>query len=82
MFFLVGVATGGVISGYLSDKFGRRTMLFISAVLQTIFGEFRTKNKKQKTKNIEENLRMQKRFNLNELMKREKDRKTTRTPQE
>lgn len=39
MFFLVGVATGGIISGYLSDKFGRRTMLFASAVLQTIFGE-------------------------------------------
>ncbi|KAJ6636445.1 Solute carrier family 22 member 21 [Pseudolycoriella hygida] len=38
MFFLVGVATGGLISGYLSDKFGRRTMLFISVVLQTIFG--------------------------------------------
>lgn len=39
MFFLVGVATGGIISGYLSDKFGRKTMLFISVVLQTIFGE-------------------------------------------
>jgi len=39
MFFLLGVATGGIISGYLSDKFGRKTMLFISAVLQTIFGE-------------------------------------------
>lgn len=39
MFFLVGVATGGIISGFLSDKFGRRTMLFISVVLQTIFGE-------------------------------------------
>lgn len=38
MFFLLGVATGGVISGYLSDKFGRKKMLFISAVLQTIFG--------------------------------------------
>jgi len=34
MFFLLGVATGGIISGYLSDKFGRKTMLFISAVLQ------------------------------------------------
>lgn len=39
MFFLLGVATGGIISGYLSDKFGRKMMLFISAVLQTIFGE-------------------------------------------
>lgn len=38
MFFLLGVATGGIISGYLSDKFGRKTMLFISAILQTIFG--------------------------------------------
>lgn len=41
MFFLIGVATGGLISGYLSDKFGRRTMLLISAVLQTIFGEYK-----------------------------------------
>lgn len=40
MFFLLGVATGGIISGYLSDKFGRKTMLFISAVLQTIFGKW------------------------------------------
>lgn len=39
MFFLVGVATGGIISGYFSDKFGRKTMLFISVLLQTIFGE-------------------------------------------
>ncbi|XP_055853826.1 organic cation transporter protein [Episyrphus balteatus] len=38
MFFLLGVASGGILSGYLSDKFGRKTMLFISAVLQTIFG--------------------------------------------
>lgn len=38
MFFLLGVATGGIISGYLSDEFGRKMMLFISAVLQTIFG--------------------------------------------
>lgn len=43
MFFLVGVATGGIISGFLSDKFGRRTMLFISVVLQTIFGEYNRK---------------------------------------
>lgn len=40
MFFLLGVATGGIISGYLSDKFGRKTMLFNSAILQTIFGRF------------------------------------------
>lgn len=39
MFFLVGVATGGIISGVLSDKFGRKMMLFISAVLQSIFGK-------------------------------------------
>ncbi|XP_055297290.1 organic cation transporter protein [Sitodiplosis mosellana] len=38
MFFLVGVATGGIISGYLSDRFGRRTMLFWSVIFQTIFG--------------------------------------------
>lgn len=40
MFFLAGVATGGIISGVLSDKFGRKKMLFISAVLQSIFGEY------------------------------------------
>ena len=39
MFFLVGVLTGGIISGVLSDKFGRKTMLFISAILQSIFGK-------------------------------------------
>lgn len=39
MFFLLGVATGGILSGYLSDKFGRKKMLFVSAVLQTIFGK-------------------------------------------
>lgn len=38
-FFLLGVATGGIVSGILSDKFGRKRMLFISAVLQSIFGE-------------------------------------------
>lgn len=40
MFFLIGVATGGIVSGVLSDKFGRKRLLFISAVLQTLFGEF------------------------------------------
>ncbi|XP_063708766.1 organic cation transporter protein-like [Culicoides brevitarsis] len=38
MFFLVGVASGGIVSGVLSDKFGRKRLLFISAVLQTFFG--------------------------------------------
>lgn len=41
--FLLGVASGGVISGYLSDRFGRKRLLFISVVLQTIFGKFRTR---------------------------------------
>lgn len=39
MFFLLGVASGGIISGYLSDKFGRKRMLFISAVIQTALGK-------------------------------------------
>lgn len=39
--FLLGVASGGVISGYLSDRFGRKRLLFLSVVLQTIFGKFR-----------------------------------------
>ncbi|CRK97339.1 CLUMA_CG010731, isoform A [Clunio marinus] len=38
MIFLIGVATGGIISGMLSDKFGRKKMLFISAVFQSFFG--------------------------------------------
>jgi hypothetical protein len=38
MIFLVGVATGGIVSGMLSDKFGRKKMLFISAVFQSFFG--------------------------------------------
>lgn len=37
--FLVGVATGGIITGYLSDKFGRKKMLYISFTFQTMFGE-------------------------------------------
>lgn len=40
MFFLAGVATGGILSGFSSDKFGRKRMLFISVVMQTIFGKF------------------------------------------
>jgi hypothetical protein len=44
MIFLIGVATGGIISGMLSDKFGRKKMLFISAVFQAFFGEFQLKN--------------------------------------
>jgi OCT family organic cation transporter-like MFS transporter 4/5 len=39
MIFLMGVATGGLVSGMLSDKFGRKKMLFISAVLQSTFGK-------------------------------------------
>lgn len=40
MIFLIGVASGGIISGMLSDKFGRKKMLFISAVFQSFFGKF------------------------------------------
>jgi MFS family permease len=39
MIFLIGVATGGIISGMLSDKFGRKKMLFISALFQSFFGK-------------------------------------------
>lgn len=42
MFFLIGVASGGIVSGVLSDKFGRKRLLFISAVLQTFFGTIKT----------------------------------------
>lgn len=40
MIFLMGVATGGIISGMLSDKFGRKKMLFISAMFQSFFGKY------------------------------------------
>jgi OCT family organic cation transporter-like MFS transporter 4/5 len=40
MIFLIGVATGGLVSGMLSDKFGRKKMLFISAVFQSFFGKY------------------------------------------
>lgn len=40
MIFLIGVATGGIVSGMLSDKFGRKKMLFISAVFQSFFGKY------------------------------------------
>jgi hypothetical protein len=39
MIFLIGVATGGLLAGMLSDKFGRKKMLFISAVFQAFFGK-------------------------------------------
>lgn len=39
MIFLMGVATGGLLAGMLSDKFGRKKMLFISAVFQSFFGK-------------------------------------------
>lgn len=40
MIFLIGVASGGIVSGMLSDKFGRKKMLFISAVFQSFFGKY------------------------------------------
>lgn len=42
MIFLMGVATGGLLAGMLSDKFGRKKMLFISAVFQSFFGKILT----------------------------------------
>lgn len=36
--FLAGVALGGLVSGILSDRYGRRTTLAIAAILQTIIG--------------------------------------------
>lgn len=45
MVFLVGVASGGVISGYLSDRFGRKMMLFSSAIFQTLFGKLNDHHK-------------------------------------
>lgn len=36
--FLAGVALGGLVSGVLSDRYGRRTTLAIAAVIQTVIG--------------------------------------------
>ncbi|XP_066467925.1 solute carrier family 22 member 7-like [Tiliqua scincoides] len=37
-FFFIGVTLGAVIFGYLSDRFGRKTMLLVSYVCTLIFG--------------------------------------------
>ena len=36
--FMVGVMLGSMIFGYLSDKYGRRPIFFISLVIQLIGG--------------------------------------------
>lgn len=36
--FLAGVALGGLVSGVLSDRYGRRMTLAVAAVIQTILG--------------------------------------------
>nr|XP_056709625.1 solute carrier family 22 member 7-like [Euleptes europaea] len=37
-FFFIGVTLGAVIFGYLSDRFGRKTMLLVSFVCTLVFG--------------------------------------------
>ncbi|XP_062429437.1 solute carrier family 22 member 7 isoform X1 [Rhea pennata] len=37
-FFFIGVTVGAVIFGYLSDRYGRKTMLLVSLVCSVIFG--------------------------------------------
>ncbi|NXY75785.1 S22A7 protein, partial [Glareola pratincola] len=37
-FFFIGVTMGAVIFGYLSDRFGRKTMLLLSLVCSVVFG--------------------------------------------
>jgi len=36
--FMVGVLLGSIIFGYLSDRFGRKPIFFISLVIQVVFG--------------------------------------------
>lgn len=40
MSYLMGAAVASVVSGWISDKFGRRTILMCSATLQVIIGEY------------------------------------------
>lgn len=40
MSYLMGAAVASVVSGWISDRFGRRTILMCSATLQVIIGEF------------------------------------------
>ncbi|NXP61589.1 S22A7 protein, partial [Chloropsis cyanopogon] len=37
-FFFIGVTTGAMVFGYLSDRFGRKSMLQLSLVCSTVFG--------------------------------------------
>ncbi|KAJ1147789.1 hypothetical protein NDU88_000648 [Pleurodeles waltl] len=37
-FFFIGVTIGAILIGYLSDRFGRRTMLFVCFVFTLVFG--------------------------------------------
>lgn len=39
MCFLAGAAMGSLLSGWISDQFGRRTTLLIFATIQTIIGK-------------------------------------------
>lgn len=40
MCFLAGAAVGSLMSGWISDQFGRRATLLIFATIQTIVGEY------------------------------------------
>lgn len=44
MCFLAGAAVGSLMSGWISDQFGRRTTLLIFATIQTIVGEYLSVN--------------------------------------
>ncbi|NP_001085967.1 solute carrier family 22 (organic anion transporter), member 7 L homeolog [Xenopus laevis] len=37
-FFFMGLTVGSIISGYLSDRFGRRKILLVSFLISTVFG--------------------------------------------
>ncbi|XP_078503465.1 solute carrier family 22 member 7-like [Lissotriton helveticus] len=36
-FFFIGVTVGGILNGYLSDRYGRRTILFVNYVQTVVF---------------------------------------------
>lgn len=44
MMFLAGVTLGGLVSGIISDKYGRKKTLMASILIQTLLGKFQSQH--------------------------------------